>query len=251
MHPSRCSVGCLSENLLVSAHHLPCAFDFNCQVAWCHCGRCELLSHPPQAQLLGGSYLCAGVPLHAVLKSELAPEQLRTALASIPLASVALHDSVSTLPPETVSAIVSALAGSAATITALHGFPLVAAREGPGVSLAALTQLRTLNMRQTLLRSPARLQASQLPASIEQLTFTGVAPHEDPQDDEVYSPELIGFHKLRNLLYMTFADQHSWELMMLDDDSWRQDPMHLPPNLQVCLAVEPVLRPRLLCPCAL
>jgi len=190
------------------------------------------------------------VPLHADFEAELASEQLRAALASVPLASVRLHASVTELPANALPEIASALAGSSATLAALHGFPLIGPRDGPGVSLAALTQLRSLTLRQTL-RSPEKLRASLLPASVEELRFTGI-PDNYLQGDAKYVPELIGFHMLHNLRHLTFAGQHSWEVLMLDDENGEQDPMHLPPNLQVRLVIpEPALYACLLCACTL
>ena len=90
----------------------------------------------------------AGVPLHAVFPSELAPERLQAALAalaSVPLVGVTLPLNMSELPADSLSGILSALAGSAPTMAALHGVPIV-----------------------------EELLASQLPASVQELTQVGV-----------------------------------------------------------------------------
>ena len=62
--------------------------------------------------------------MHVVFESELAPQLLRAALASIALAGVRLHDSLLTVLMGRPSGVLPALAGSAPTLTALHGLPL-------------------------------------------------------------------------------------------------------------------------------
>ncbi len=91
----------------------------------------------------------AGVPLHVAFESLLPHDRLLAALLSVPLGSVTLHDSLLMMHPEALSAVVSALATSARTLTSLRGLPLPAAAAlwGPKRrGLRALTQLRALTL---------------------------------------------------------------------------------------------------------
>jgi len=179
----------------------------------------------------------AGVPLHAVFPSELAPERLQAALAALagaPLVGVTLPESVSELPAVALSGILSALAGSAPTLTALHGVPILDLPVGPTAGLGRLTQLRVLTLRQTADSRQEGLLDSQLPASVQELTLVGVPL--DEGDPPAYLLPLMDFHRLHNLRRLTLADQQSWKLLVVDNGELEYvDPVHLPPGLQVCL----------------
>ncbi len=184
----------------------------------------------------------AGVPLHAVFPSELAPERLQAALAALasaPLVGATLPDGVSELPAVSLSGILSALARSAPNLAALHGVPILERPDGPMAGLGALTQLRALTLRQTADSRHEELLASQLPASVQELILVGVPfDEEDPPNGTAFSPALINFHRLHNLQRLTFADQQSWHLHVVDVEAVGEvDPVHLPPGLQVCPAM--------------
>jgi len=74
--------------------------------------------------LISEQHWHAGEPLHVVLRSQLAPDQLHPALSSVRVASLKLRNSFSELTPAATSAVIAALASSASTLTALHRLPL-------------------------------------------------------------------------------------------------------------------------------
>ncbi len=163
----------------------------------------------------------------------LPPAQLLSALSRGCIASVQLHDSVMRAEPELQSSVVSALACSASTLTALHGLCLAGtAADAQHPRLAALSRLRDL----TLCHwddCVAVLQAAHLPSSLKELRVEehGAAHRRAP----AVLPPLVSLDRLRNLRRLTFA-QHSrklWQLYSLDDDQ-RRIPVQLPQSLEVC-----------------
>ncbi len=175
----------------------------------------------------------AGVPRHLVFREEQTAEQLHAVLASAPLASVQLHESVGKLPPDSLAMVTSALAGSAATLAALRGFPLVELQGSPDGGLAAFTQLRALSLRQNL-EAPRILHAAQLPASIEELTLIGDAVLNEFTNDPYIPPTLVGFRSLHSLRRITLMHYHEWRWGVADAAEAQQVPGHLPPSLEVC-----------------
>ena len=162
--------------------------------------------------------LHAGMPRHLVFRNKETPEQLQTVLESVARAGVHLHQSVSELPPESLPAVIAALAaGSAATLVALHSMPLINLQDSPAVSLSAFTRLRTLDLRQTM-ESPTVLRAAQLPPSIAELTLTLGVTLDEICDEPggIFAPTLVGFHSLHNLRRITLADYHNWQLGFAD-----------------------------------
>ena len=175
----------------------------------------------------------AGVPRHLVFREEETAERLQAVLASVPLASVELHTSVGQLPPASLSAVVSAMSGSAATLTALYELPLAELRDMPGV--APFTELRALDLRQRL-KGPQALRAEKLPASIEQLTLTSRATLDDFMDDAgaLCPPALVGIHRLPNLRRITLIHYFTWFLCFENDEDGERSLSRLPPCLEVC-----------------
>jgi len=165
-----------------------------------------------------------------VSRPQLAQERLHEALSSVFIASARLPDSVTCLPPHAMSAVVSALARSAATLTALHGLPMP---DGPAYDqLAAFTQLRVVTLRVTS-DSPDVLRAGQLPPSLEQLTLQAPA--------QGYSsgvntglPWFCGCDQLRSLRRITFAGYGVWRLGSWDPITEQPCPLQLPPGFEVC-----------------
>ena len=169
-----------------------------------------------------------------VFPLQLPPQQLRAALTSVPLASVTLHDSILTLHPRTVSMLVSALAGSAVTLTALHGLPLGAAqRDRPHAGLAAFTQLRALTLYQTE-AFPKPLRATHLPASLEELTVASTAAM-GADWMSAQQPALVAFDELSSLRRLTLVNYFDWRLRSEGDHdgAGTYDPPQLPHSLQV------------------
>ena len=187
----------------------------------------------------------AGVPWHRVFGKKATAEQLQMEFARVPLATVQLHRSVSKLPSESLASIVAALAGSAATLTALLGFPLVELQDSPHGGLAAFSQLRVLGLRQNM-ESPKVLRAAQLPASIETLTLACRAKVDEFSSHECFPPVLVGLHGLQNLRRIRLADYDCWHLSCWDAEEGQHGPVSLPPRLEVCAMCQRLSRS----PCA-
>ena len=161
------------------------------------------------------------------------PEQLLATLSSTCFASVRMHHSyrddqwplLPALPPM----IVTALARSASTLTALHDLPLVKPwvappPDGPGLGLAALTRLRALTLRQTW-EDFAELRAGDLPPSLEDLKLVMQNPrHVEGVSDDL--PLFVAFDMLQNLRRITLSEYRVLKLQ------WH--PTLLPPRLEVC-----------------
>jgi len=189
--------------------------------------------------LISEQHWHAGEPLHVVLRSQLAPDQLHPALSSVRVASLKLRNSFSELTPAATSAVIAALASSASTLTALHRLPLwdeeddedevdddvlpVRSREP---ALAAFTQLRALTLRETT-TTLFVLRANSLPTSFLQLKLVA---GRDCQDG---LPLFAAFDRLQNLRRLTLRHYESWHLGTWDDEEERSRPPQLPPNLQV------------------
>ncbi len=160
----------------------------------------------------------AGVPLRVVFTTQLSLQRLLAALLSIPVASVTLHDSLGALHSRTVSKVMSALATSSATLTALHGLALSVAQRDrrPQPGLAAFTRLRALTLHQTEER-PEALRATHLPASLEELTLARQAAVDtDWRPSEL--PALVAFGGLSKLRRLTLAGfEYGWWIRGADD----------------------------------
>lgn len=103
-------------------------------------------------------------------KSQLPPERLRAVLSSVCWGSAILHISLLEQQqpprPEVPSLVVAALAGSASTLIALHGLPLVEPADHPELELATFTRLRALTLHQSQTSDSLHtLRLTQLPAS--------------------------------------------------------------------------------------
>jgi len=173
-----------------------------------------------------------GVPLHVDLRQPVTPERLRVVLSSACYASVNLHGSLTEarpVLPEVPALAVSALAGSASTLTALRGLPLVEPADHPEPGLAAFTRLRALALRQTW-AALGVLRVAQLPASLTELHLLvdGTIP--------TNLPFFVGFDRLTNLRQITSAGHHSWMLGCWDDDEGERCQLRLPPGFEVCSA---------------
>ena len=174
------------------------------------------------------------MPLHMTITEDLKLKRLRTTLSGACFASVELYDSQKVRPPprKTPSLVVAALARSVATLTALHGLPLVKPHNDPDLGLAAFTRLRDLILHQTW-DSPALLRATQLPTSLQELTLKLNLPI--MVDAHLASmPRLVAFDRLTCLRKITVADFWSWDLSFREG---RGRPLLLAPNLEVCTTV--------------
>jgi len=172
------------------------------------------------------------VPLHVDLRPPLTPERLRVVLTSACYASVNLHNSLAAVrpvPPESPALVVSALASSASTLTALRGLPLVEPADHPEPGLAAFTQLRALELRQTSAALQV-LRVTQLPASLTDLELSAVT------FPRTGLPLFVGLDGLSSLRQITSAGHVSWKLGSWDDDAGERCQLRLPPVFEVCSA---------------
>ncbi len=183
---------------------------------------------PPYTQAGGCN---AGVPLRVELRTPLTPtpERLRVILSSSCYASVNLHKTLTAerqAPLESPSLVVAALAGSAHTLTALRGLPLVEPSDHPELGLAAFTRLRALTLRQTSAALEV-LRVTQLPASLTELRLSAKA------GSQPSLPLFIGLDRLSSLRVLTLAGHTSWMLRSWDDDGNEGCRLRLPPSLKV------------------
>ena len=76
--------------------------------------------------------------MHVVCRNRLVPVELQAALSSsvATVASVRLPDRLTDLPPAAILAFMSALAGTASTLTALHGLPVWPRHVSPSAALS-------------------------------------------------------------------------------------------------------------------
>ena len=177
----------------------------------------------------------AGVPLHVDLRPPLTPERLRVVLSSARYASVNLHGSlteVRPVPPESPALVVAALAGSASTLTALHGLPLVEPADHPEPGLAAFTRLRVLTLRQTWAALEV-LRVAQLPASLTELQLSV------DTNKRTSLPLFVGLDGLSSLRRITSAGHVRWKLGSWDDEAEEPCELSLPSSFEVG-AVRPV-----------
>jgi len=189
------------------------------------------------------------VPVHIAFPERLTAGHIRTALSSVPAAaSVSLPDSVlmQTAPPSTLAA---ALAGSAATLTALHGLPLTELQSCMRFG-QAFTRLRALTLRHNQLTSylvvedRLVLDAQLLPSSLEDLTLA----HSTVMDRSSLTslpPVLSGLSRLQHLRRITFAGDYIWPHANRVFDGGNEELLarrHLPASAEV--------RPRGTCLCA-
>ncbi len=191
----------------------------------------------------------AGVPLRVVFQSRLASRKLRSALAAVPLGDVELPDSLMKLHRRTLSAVVSALATSAATLTALRALPLQAAlRDRPQLGLAALTELRALRLYQAD-DAPEGLQATRLPTSLQKLKLICFDPMDDGWDEPML-PALVDFDRLHNLRRISLSQYERWRLSSRDHETGQLCALQVPHSLEA----RPLQRMRViasLAPCPL
>ncbi len=146
-----------------------------------------------------------GVPVHATLGAEIAPEQLQAVLRGKPITSVTLHDSdveyevllYHDLPLEQR---VPALAASAPQLTAIPGLFLKELQDSPQPGLAGLSQLRALTLQQTP-GDQQDLYGTALPSGLEALRLQAAAPYYCSS----CPPTLIGFGRLHHLRRLTIA----------------------------------------------
>ena len=148
---------------------------------------------------------------------------------------MSLHDSITMLPPTRVPQIVSAMAASAATLTALRGLPLVGPEDGPQADLTAFTRLRGLSLRQTL-GSPDVLRAEHLPASLEDIMVVLDVPLDQilAVAYTIYPPVFAALERFRNLRRIVLANYPDWALNSWDNELRQGGPLRVPPNLEVC-----------------
>jgi len=172
--------------------------------------------------------------VHVTFPSHFTPERLKVALSHVPLAGVTLPNTASVLStPPTV--FVSALAGSAATLTALHGLPLVRLQCSVG---EALPRLRALTLRHRHLDTPLVLDAKLLPAELEQLTltFSGVL---DPYYYESTPALVSSLDRLQSLRQIIFAGAYIWPHRRWEWDRVEAplDRLQVPRGVEVCTVV--------------
>ena len=158
-----------------------------------------------------GSHWPARVPVHMVIWSHITPERLLVALAGKHVASVRVPDCLVLQPGPRLS-LVSALADSAPTLTALYGLPLGELQESPGQGLAGFTRLRSLMLRRPDLPCvpPPALSATLLPASLQELTVRAADPEET--SDYGVMPALVAFERLCHLHRISFGHHAIWKL---------------------------------------
>ena len=165
-------------------------------------------------------------------------EQLQAALARDYITAVTLHDSVSKLDPDALSAVHAALAASASSLTAIHGLPGVKLWFSPESVFTAFTRLRALSLCQRR-GSGTVLRAGQLPAGLEELTLTAGVTLDEPTTGGIgrHPPTLVGFREARNLRRLAFVNYRHWDLGFRVTDEELGGLVHLPPRLEVRLHV--------------
>jgi len=194
----------------------------------------SLHSVPTHGVLHGTSVHCrtahAGVPLHVWLTPaglEAAGEAgTRFAIVNVRLDA----EGQCPPPPETPWQIMSALAGSGATLAALHNFPLMEGQVPPQADLAAFTQLRYLSLLQ-IWDGLSVLHVAHLPATLERLELTAAA-------EETRLPLFSGLESLARLRMLMFFDYAEYRLGSagVDGEHGRWRPMRVPPSFQVCIS---------------
>ena len=127
--------------------------------------------------------------------------------------------------------LVSALAGSASTLTALYGLTAEELGDSRQRGLAAFAQLRDLTLLQTEL-SPVALSAALLPASLEELDIAFADPAETGGPEA--PPLLAAFETLCSLRRVTFTCFAHWVLGSSCADGTSPGQLQLPPGLEVC-----------------
>ncbi len=181
----------------------------------------------------------AGVPVNAVLREHLAPEQLRAALLGKPVASMTLHDS-HLVHDATYGELLSALADAAPQLTALHRLPVKELQDIPPPGLAGSSRLRTLTLRQTpaLPEIGRPLYADVLPAGLTELRLEASNPLsiEWPPAEP---PHLVGFSALHSLRHKTLAGYEAASLDTGEPVDGQQGDQQLPHGLQVPSVVCP------------
>ncbi len=170
-----------------------------------------------------------GLPLDVGPESELTLARLQAAGRSgARFASVHVHLSAQEQwppPPETPNQIVSALAGSAGTLTELHGLPLMEGQDRPEMGLAAFKQLRSLGLLQTW-DGPGVLHVELLPATLEELELRAAA-------EEPSLPWFSDLDSLNSLRQLTFVNYIGYEMGSADSEQGQGCPLRVPPSFQV------------------
>ena len=152
----------------------------------------------------------------------------------VPFASVTLPYHLPARPSGPLG-LVSALAGSASTLTALHGLPTAELERSRDRGLAAFTRLRALTLRLAPV-FPAPLSASLLPAGLEELTVELVDTRDSGHPIE--PPPLAAFSTLQSLRRVTFTGYYSeWHFSSSRADGWPTGCLQLPASLEVCPSV--------------
>ena len=147
-----------------------------------------------------------------MLSSSLTSDQLRGSLRDMPLVDLTLHDSL--LDEEQLPAkLVWALAGSAPTLTALHGLPLGQLAISQPEGLAPFARLRDLTLWQ-LPGQPEVVCATLLPLSLVELRLEAGGSEQVP-------PLLSNFGRLQQLRRITFAKYFVWHFLTGDDERQR------------------------------
>ncbi len=122
-------------------------------------------------------------------------------------------------------------------VPTLCGLALEKLQYNPPKTLAALSRLRTLALRDKT-GSRQMLPTKLLPASLEAVTVTRDDPLGNPDHVPGHPPLLVALNKLRQLRQLTFGGYPEWPLRSLPGR--REQPMHrlrLPSSREVCTAV--------------
>jgi len=168
------------------------------------------------------------VPLKIKFRKHFKPKQLRALMPSICAASVTLPDSTRLLSTSPTT-LAHALAGSASTLTALHGLPMPQPSDRPQLGLTAFTRLRTLTLVHTL-GSQQVVAAELLPLSLRELTLRCTCLEAAP---DMQPPLLCSFSRLTNLQRLTLVEYDEWLLGSRDAGADRPGRLRLPLSLQV------------------
>ena len=183
----------------------------------------------------------AGLPLNLEFSRGMMPDWLAAAPSGARFGSVHLPDDPEGMGdeqwpplPKRPPLVVSALAGSASTLAALHNLPLrklPADDSDPEVGLAAFTQLRELSLRQIWHMDV--LRAADLPASLED--FELIMNLADLEGfDWPGPPNFVAFDSHQNLRRITLAGFPSWKIGGYSRQRRRWRPALLPRSLEVC-----------------
>jgi len=197
----------------------------------------------------------AGMPLKLEFSCGMMPDWLAAAPPGVRFGSVHLPydpegmgDEQWPALPKRPPPVVSALAGSASTLTALHNLPLREPPSGaPMLGLVAFTQLRALSLRQT--GHVDVLRATNLPASLEDLELI-MNLADDEGTDWIGSPKFVAFDSHQNLRRITLAGFPTWNIGGYDRQRRLWRPALLRRSLEVCAPSQVILHFATLLACA-